>query len=173
MPPAIMAATPGKWSYWKETDLGEVLSCFCLMTSKPDDCERVYFDRIKRRMIYFMEDLEIPPGVVSEVSVFGCPAPTGRFVELIDGKGEREHSASLWLYTEKDAKKGTVGQKASPPSPNELPRKAITCSTNDRPLPHQLRPHLLLPLPYTRPPLIKQLNSLQPDQSLQNREPID
>ena len=80
-----------------------------------------------------MEDLEIPPGVVSEVSVFGCPAPTGRFVELIEGKGEREHSASLWLYTEKDAKKGTVGQKASPPSPNELPRKAITCSTNDRP----------------------------------------
>ena len=133
VPPAIMAATPGKWSYWKETDLGEVLSCFCLVTSKPIDCERVYFDRIKRRMIYFMEDLEIPPGVVSEVSVFGCPAPTGRFVELFEGKGEREHPPSLWLYTEQEAKRGTVGQKASPPSPNELPRKAMACSANDRP----------------------------------------
>ena len=133
VPPAIMALTPGKWSYWKETDLGEVLTCFCLMTSKPDDCERVYFDRIKRRMIYFMEDLEIPPGVVSDVSVFGCPAPTGRFVELVEGKGEREHSASLWLYTEQEAKKGTVGKRASTPSPDELPRKALACSTSVEP----------------------------------------
>ena len=133
VPPAIMAATAGKWSYWKETDLGEVFSCFCLVTSKPVDCERVYFDRIKRRMIYFIEDLEIPPGVISDVSIFGCPAPTGRFVELIKGKGEREHPASLWLYTEQEAKRGTVGQRASTPSPDELPRKAMASSTNDRP----------------------------------------
>ena len=155
VPPAIMAVTAGKWSYWKKTDLGEVMPCFCLVFSKPVDCERVYFDRIKRRKIYFTEDIELPPGVVSDIGVFGCPAPIARFVELIKGKGEKEHQASHWLYTEQDAKRGTVGQRAPTPSPDELPWRPTTSGTYDNQPAPPASPTPATAAPNRSPPVVR------------------
>ena len=156
-----MAVTAGKWSYWKETDLGEVMSSFCLVLSKPDDCERVYFDRIKRRKIYFTEDIELPPGVVSDIGVFGCPAPIARFVEIIEGKGEKEHQASHWLYPEQDAKRGTVGQRAPTPTPDELPRRpTISGSYTKSPAP-PASPTPATDTPIRSPPVVRANEFLQ------------
>ena len=120
-----MAVTPGKWTYWKEDDLDKNTSCFCPVTSRPIDCARVCYDRIERRELFFFENLEIPHGAVSDINVFGFPAPAARFVELSDGMVTKEYRASHWLYTVKDAKKGTVGQRAPTPPPSELPLTSV------------------------------------------------
>ena len=120
-----MAVMAGKWTFWKEDDLDRNTSCFCPVTSRPIDCEHVCYDRIKRRELFFIENLEVPLGTVSDVNIYGYPAPATRFVELTDGKVTKEYRASHWLYTEKEAKKGTVGQRAPTPLPLELPLTSV------------------------------------------------
>ena len=71
-----MAAMSGKWTYWKEHDLDRNTSCFCPVTSRPIDCERVCFDRIERRELFFIENLEVPLGAVSNINVYGLVATT-------------------------------------------------------------------------------------------------
>lgn len=125
VPPPIMAVTAGKWTFWKEDDLDSNTSCFCPVSSQPIDCARVCYDRVERRELFFIENLEVPLGAVSDINVYGFPAPATRFVELTDGVVTKEYQASHWLYTECQAKRGTVGQRAPTPSPSELPLTSV------------------------------------------------
>ena len=68
-------------------------------------------------------------------------------MELSDGVITKEYQASHWLYTELQAKKGTVGQRAPTPSPSELPltsvlRKDHNKSSQQASEPAQLQPIL-------------------------------
>ena len=83
------------------------------------------YDRVERRELFFIENLEVPLGTVSDINVYGFPAPTVQFVELTDGVVTKEYRASHWLYTECQAKRGTVGQRAPTPSPSELPLTSV------------------------------------------------
>ena len=65
VPPPVMEVTAGKWSLWEEYNLDYDNSCFCLVFSRPEDCNRVYYDRKERREIFFIEGLTVPLGVVS------------------------------------------------------------------------------------------------------------
>ena len=91
VPPPIMAVTAGKWTFWKEDDLDRNTSCFCPVTSRPIDCECVCYDRIERRELFFIENLEVPLGAVYDINIYGYPAPAARFVELTDGKVTKEY----------------------------------------------------------------------------------
>jgi len=124
VPPAIMAVSEGKWTYWKEDDLDKDTSCFCPVFSRPDDCKRVCYDRVERRELYFIENFEVPPGAISKVDLFSFPAPDARFVELSDGMVTKEFQASHWLYTECVPKRGTGGQRAPTPPLSELPLRS-------------------------------------------------
>lgn len=91
VPPAMMEVTAGKWTLWEEYDLDYDNSCFCLVTTRPEDCSRMYYDQKERREIFFMEGLTIPPGAVSDHATFGFPAPMARYVEIVEGKVVKEH----------------------------------------------------------------------------------
>ncbi|EDR09347.1 uncharacterized protein LACBIDRAFT_326070 [Laccaria bicolor S238N-H82] len=138
VPPPVMAVTPGRWTFWKEEDLDRNTSCFCPVSSRPEDCEQVYYDRVKRRELFTIENLEVLPGAISDVKLFGFPAPEARFVELKEGNEGpviiNEYDVSHWLYLSANAKKGTVGQRASTPPPTALPlRSTLLKSGNNAP----------------------------------------
>jgi len=119
-----MVVSKGKWTYWKEDDLDKDTSCFCPVSSQPDDCERVCYNQVEGRELCFIENFEVPPGAVSKVDLFGFPAPNAWFVELSDGMVTKEFQVSHWLYTERVPKGGTVGQRAPTPPLSELPLRS-------------------------------------------------
>ena len=141
VPPAIMGVTAGKWTFWKERDVATDSYYFCLVSSRPEDCERVCYDRWERREIFFIEGVETPPGVVSEIGKYGLPAPMARFVEMSEGKITKEHRASRWLYTTPTAAKGTAGQRAPTPSANELPLKRTAVKNRRNAIPPDVAQH--------------------------------
>ena len=134
VPPAVMGVTAGKWTLWEEYDLDYNNSCFCLVFSRPQDCERVYYDRKERREIFFVEGLTVPPGVVSDHATYGFPAPTARYVEIVEGKVVKEHRASHWLYTKQHASRGTIGQRAPTPQADDLPSKKDAIKEGKKPI---------------------------------------
>ncbi|KIJ90239.1 hypothetical protein K443DRAFT_135695 [Laccaria amethystina LaAM-08-1] len=124
----------------EEDDLDKDTSCFCPVSSWPDDCEQVCYDQVERRELYFIENFEVPLGAVSNIDLFGFPAPDARFVELSDRVVMKEYQASHWLYTEHMPKKGTIGQRAPTPPPAKLPLRSTLKDSNDK-LPTQAPVH--------------------------------
>ena len=135
VPPPVMSIPAGKWTRWEEWVTGGDDMFFRRISSEPQGCEEVYFDRKERRQIYVVEPMTIPPGVVSDMDVFGVPAPTARFVEVIDNQIEREYIASHWLYKQQKPTKGSAGMKAPIPNPQDLPLLSSLRRTSKAPAP--------------------------------------
>ena len=124
VPPPVMVASKGKWSMWEEW-IAEGDNMFLRLTfSRPQGCEEVYYDRKERREIFIVEPIDIPLGAVSDVNLYGIPAPVARFVEVVDGSIVKEYPASHWLYRTLAPTSGTAGLEARTPSPHELPLTA-------------------------------------------------
>jgi len=83
IPQAVMAALEGRWTFWEEYDLDKKTSYFCLVSSRLEEHERVYYDWVERREVFFIEDLKILLGAVSEAELFGLPTPMACFVSTL------------------------------------------------------------------------------------------
>lgn len=117
---------------------------FRRISSEPQGCEEVYFDRKERRQIYVVEPMTIPPGVVSDINVYGVPAPTARFVEVVDDQIKKEYIASHWLYKEQKPTRGSAGMKAPIPNPQDLPLLSSLRKTSNISVPPTL-PEIVVP----------------------------
>ena len=121
VPPPVMSILAGKWTRWEEWVTGGDEMFFRHISSEPQGCEEVYFDCKERRQIYVVEPMTIPPGVVSDINVYRVPAPTARFIEVVDDQIKKEYIASHWLYKEQKPTRGSAGMKAPIPNPQDLP----------------------------------------------------
>lgn len=121
VPPPVMAVSEGKWTMWEEWVADHEDMFFRRVFARPQGCEELYYDRKERRQIYVVERMTIPPGVVSDINVYGVPAPTARFVDVTDNKITKEYVASHWLYKIHRPAKGTTGLSAPVPDPKDLP----------------------------------------------------
>lgn len=160
VPPMVMAASAGKWKFWKEDNLDRDTSCFCPVTKRLTDCERVCYDRVERRELFFIKNIEVPLGAVSDINLFGFLAPEARFVEITDGVITKEYTVSHWLYTKPEARRGTVGLRAPTPPSSDLPLRSTLCKGHDK-LPLQIsKPSPSRPTSFPSPLPATQMSTL-------------
>lgn len=75
-----------------------------------------------------MEDaLGHPPGLISNKTRFGLPAPRTEYYEYVNNKRVLR-KPSYWVYPNMTPQKGDVGITAEAPNPTELPLKATECN---------------------------------------------
>ncbi|GLB43479.1 hypothetical protein LshimejAT787_1303800 [Lyophyllum shimeji] len=91
-PPLFDNRRKGQWSRWV-TDDWLVCTQVGKKSSDLDDYEYCLYDRYNKRRIYFNSIPDPPPGAVSDIAIYGRPAPRARFEDI----GRREYPATLSL----------------------------------------------------------------------------
>jgi len=114
-PPLVQSVPPGKkWSKWN-FDAGSSVIKF--VGKKGNHRRFIYYDRENLRELSFSKPIEQPPGLTSDIKIFGLPAPAVVYAEKFD-RGWRQRKASRWVYPTRMP--GKVGMSATPPELTSL-----------------------------------------------------
>jgi hypothetical protein len=121
-PPPVQSVLPGKkWSRWIFDASSSSNPVVKFVGKKGKHKKYVYYDRENFRELGFSTPIEQPPGLTSDIKIFGLPAPAVVYVERID-LGWRQRKASRWVYPTRMPEK--VGMDATPPELTSLAMEA-------------------------------------------------
>ncbi|KAG6819756.1 hypothetical protein H0H93_008968 [Arthromyces matolae] len=117
-PPRVRKVGQGKWEKFLSdyTDDGQE----CIRKSKDPGLKYTYYDRENRREISFDRALMIPPGLTTDASIFGLPAPDIPN-EINVHQDWQERHRSFWLYMSRNPQRCHWDLEATPPTPDQLP----------------------------------------------------
>lgn len=126
-PPSIYQPKEADWTRWKQDldDSEECLPCVRDIGKKQKQEGFIYYDRENRRSISFDSALEPPPGLSTEVDIFGLPAPDIPFESRLGNKF-RPTERSKWLYKTRLPKSPEIGKIPEAPRQHQLPFKKST-----------------------------------------------
>ncbi|KAJ6454084.1 hypothetical protein C8R47DRAFT_1083205 [Mycena vitilis] len=124
-PPPV---TVPKQRGWKKYRLEEINgNLVFLYHPKLQSSRTKWYDRDNNRVLFCPSNLQLPPGVVSDVGSFGAPAPRVPFMLRSNAPGAGEILApqpgSNWMYSSEQPKRADIGRVAPQPAPRDLPKR--------------------------------------------------
>ncbi|KAG6913628.1 hypothetical protein DXG01_005494 [Tephrocybe rancida] len=130
-PPKIAHPTGGKWSKYTESTDDARNECMRKVNADEDLGKYVWYDRDRRRKLGFDSEPEVPPGVTTDVRVFGMPAPNVRY-EYQTHQGFVAEGRSRWIYQSRTPTRQDLVAQIKRPSKSDLPRRT---SNENKPKP--------------------------------------
>ncbi|KJA15698.1 hypothetical protein HYPSUDRAFT_58654 [Hypholoma sublateritium FD-334 SS-4] len=114
LPPKIMTPGPGSWTHWLETTLdNHVTPCFEQVSARrARDIDGIqYYDRERRRFLFFDEEPLIPEHYRADPRIWGLPVPIKHFVQTVNHKNVEPRPLSLWMYPTERPEPGDAGRE--------------------------------------------------------------
>ncbi|KAG6905546.1 hypothetical protein DXG01_002081, partial [Tephrocybe rancida] len=127
-PPDIVHHRGGTWERFTESIDDSRMDCMSKVSKSDELGKYVWYDRERRRYLGFDFKPIPPPGLTTNVDVFGMPAPNIRFEQRIHNKTETM-PRSRWMYTTRSPLKQHFTVKIVRPTKDKLP----LCPTGDAP----------------------------------------
>ncbi|KAG6912522.1 hypothetical protein DXG01_014021, partial [Tephrocybe rancida] len=119
-PPDIVHHRGGTWERFTESIDDSRMDCMSKVSKSDELGKYVWYDRERRRYLGFDFKPIPPPGLTTDVDVFGMPAPNIRFEQRIHNKTEAM-SRSRWMYPTKYPLKQHFTVKIVQPTKDKLP----------------------------------------------------
>ncbi|KAG6848326.1 hypothetical protein H0H93_001174 [Arthromyces matolae] len=118
-PPTVRPVRNGKWEIWSFDCNDEGQGCF----RKEEGCGRfTYYDRENLRAISVDERIVKPPGLTTDIEIFGLPAPDLP-CEINVHQVWQERGRTNWLYKTRTPSTKDLNTEAPRPTANDLPVK--------------------------------------------------
>ncbi|KAG6904776.1 hypothetical protein DXG01_007268, partial [Tephrocybe rancida] len=134
-PPEIAHPPSGKWTYFTESSDEAGDGCMRKVNSEDNLGKYVWFDRKRRRKLGFDSEPAVLPGITTDVSIFGMPAPNIRYEHRAHNNYVAE-SRSRWMYQTRTPTRQDFLARIVRPTKSSLPHRSRSNSgTNTKTVP--------------------------------------